>query len=192
MHPRTLIPNIGHLKEVSIQSRFFNGLLEQRLMRPRRTRCNHHPVKVQLVDLFTNNLQPVRRTCIQKIGRKRHPVKTLSIFGNSLAIDDPADIRPAVTNENAYPFLQALGILFGRVFFRFDFAASGICKKFHCAARRTARLHYTFGNILRPVKTTGKENAVLGRFYQGKIAAFGKAILIKFESADLLKILGSL
>ncbi len=74
MHPGALVADIGHFKEVLVQSCFPAGVSEERLVSPRTARCHYDTVQVLLIYQPGNLLLSVSRTgikvvlCINNVG----------------------------------------------------------------------------------------------------------------------------
>ena len=58
MHPRTLIPDVGHFEQIRVKACFTYRLLKQRFVRSWRARCNDDSIQpVLLYDIFEEILR---------------------------------------------------------------------------------------------------------------------------------------
>ena len=56
MDPGTLVADIGHLKEIGIETHFTNRIPKERLMGPRCTGGHDNPVQVEFLHPLLNQL----------------------------------------------------------------------------------------------------------------------------------------
>src|SRR5208283_2501512 len=145
--PGILVADIGHLKEVFVQTAVFESLLEKRLMGPGRTGRYDDPVEPVLFYDLLHFLLAVLGAGEEVVGSVDHIRKSCGVLCNVLNIHHRGDVYAAVANKDADPGLLLRGVLLDR-----DFLYSNLrtpCRgKVDCRrASRRAGFHYGLRNV---------------------------------------------
>ena len=159
MHPGALIADVGHLEEVLVEARLPDRLLEQGLVGARRTGGNHHAVESVLVDRLLHLFLGILRAGVEVLIHVHHAGKRSGVLCYAGNIDDPADIDPAVADEDADPGRLPRHVAFGRVLLRPGERPARLREKSRCRFRRRAGLDDRFRDVLGALKHAAGENA---------------------------------
>ena len=112
VHPGALVPDIGELEEVLVQSRLLAGLAEEGLVGPGGARCHKHPVELMLLDGILDGGQPVLGAGIEVVLSVDHVGQGGGVLGHRRHVQEAPDVGAAVAYEGAYPqFLFAFLLL---------------------------------------------------------------------------------
>ncbi len=126
MDPGTLVSNIGHGEEVTIQASLSNGFLEKRFMSARRTRSNDHAVNIILENDFLDFALGVLRTGVEVLASIYDVGQSSGVLNGGGDVDYAADIFTAVTDEDADAWWLACYVNLGRVLLGFGESAANI------------------------------------------------------------------
>ena len=100
VHPGVLVADIGHFKEILVQTRVDQGLPEQGLVGDGGASRHHHPVKVVFLDDFGHIDLGVLGAGEQVVFHVRHVGQRPGIFRQLRHADDAADVDAAVADEH--------------------------------------------------------------------------------------------
>ena len=103
MHPGTLIPDVGHLEKIRVESGLRACALEYGHMSPRRAGGNHHPIQAVFPDRADDLADARFRTCVEIVFREDHVGKRCRVLGQRRAIQVAGYVRSAMAYENPYP-----------------------------------------------------------------------------------------
>ena len=98
MYPAVLIPYIGHLEEIFIQTFAFKNFPEDRLVGPWRTGRDNNLIDNTVIDVLTNDFLTRIRTHEQVLPGYNHIRQGLRMLADGLNIDDTADIGTTMTD----------------------------------------------------------------------------------------------
>ena len=100
MNPGALVPDVGHLEEVGVQSRLANGVAEDGLVGARRAGGDNDPVQSVLGDALLDQLQGVGGTGVDGVLGEDNVGQGLGVVYHGLHVHHPGDVRPAGADEH--------------------------------------------------------------------------------------------
>ena len=159
VHPGALVADVGHLEEVLVETRLPDRLLEQGLVGPRRAGGDDHPVQAVLLDRLLDLLLGILRAGVEIFVHVHHVGKRAGVLLHAGDVDDPADVDPAVADEDADPGRLPRHVAFGRVLLRPGERPARLREEGGCRFRRRAGLDDRFRDVLRALKDAAGENA---------------------------------
>ena len=120
VHPGTLVADIGHLKQVGIESGFGQRIAEQRLVGSRCAGGHYHPIQIVFGDLLLDPILSIVGAGIKIVLRVHNVRQCFRIFHDVRDINHAGDIGAAVADENPDARVFCLHISFGRINFGRD------------------------------------------------------------------------
>ncbi len=182
MNPGALIPDIGHFKQESVQTRFANGVLKKWLMRSWAAGSYHNAVKVVLLNNLHKPGLGIGRAGIEILFSIHYVWKTPGIFSNAGHIDHPCDVCPATADKYTHPWFLASDIyLRGILLIGYQRPASindGLGGK----VSSTAGMHYRLGDIHRRIESTGHVDPGARSDIRPELLCFAEAEPVKTYS----------
>ncbi len=147
--PGTLVPDIGHLEEILVQTGISDERSEKGLVGPRGARSHHNPVQAVffdgLLDLFLGILGTGKEVFLGMDDLRQ----ACSVAAHLRHVHDTADIDAAVADENADAGCLSGYILFRRERLQGEVLPSRIVKE-RCGLRGCrASINDGFGDIFR-------------------------------------------
>ena len=100
MHPGTLIPDVGLLKEILVEAAIPQGFLKEGFMGAWRASGNHHPVEILLLDDIHQLSLGVCGAGEKVVLDKGHVGKSLGVLHHFRDPDHTTDVDPAVADED--------------------------------------------------------------------------------------------
>jgi hypothetical protein len=152
VNPGALIPDIGHLEEILIETHFPNRFLEHGFMGSRRAGGNENPVQLMFLDGFLDLLLGILGTGVKVFVDVDNPFKRLGILFHLGNLDDPSDIDPAVADKDTDPWLLTLDIELGGIFFLLCQCPTDVGQEGGRTRNGATRLGHRLGNILRALE----------------------------------------
>ncbi len=101
VHPRILVPDIGHLEKELVQTASLQGLLKEGFMGSWRAGGYHHPVQVVFLNQRLHAILGVLSAGKKVLLHMNHVGKGRGVFDNARDIDDASDVGSAVADEYA-------------------------------------------------------------------------------------------
>ena len=126
MDPGTLVSNIGHGEEVTIQASLSDGFLEQRFMGAGSTRRDDHAVDIILQDDFLDLALSVLGASVEVLSGIDDVGQSSGVLDGGGDVDYAADVFAAVTDEDADAWRLACYVNLGRVLLGFGESAANI------------------------------------------------------------------
>ena len=169
-----MVADIGHLKQVFIQSGVDQGFLEQWFMGLGRTGCDDNPIQVLFLDDLADGLLGILGTGVQVIRGIFDVGQGCRIFGNGRHIDDAGDINAAATDKYADP-----RTLIGHIDFRHHFRRPGeavarLDQYFSGGGGRGTGVDNRLRNVFWSLESAADKNTVPGSFDRGKCAGLAE------------------
>ena len=96
--PAVLVTDIGHFEEVFVQSGLLHRRAEDRLMGPRRTGGDNHPIHDSVTNILLHHLLPRIRTHEQILARNHHVRERFREISYCRNVDDAGNIGTAMTD----------------------------------------------------------------------------------------------
>ena len=179
--PGALVADVGHRKEVLVEPALAQRLLEEDLVRPRRTGGHHQPVEPVLLDHVLDVLLVGVRAGVEA-GFGVADVGHLGrLAGYPFHVDDRSDVVAAVADEHAHPRGFVGGVALPGVFVALDQIAARGGKLVHGARRRRRGLRHRFRNVLGFLERPGHVNAGLGCRQRRQPLGLREAKLVEIE-----------
>ena len=100
MHPGTLVPDVGLLKEILVEAAIAQGFLKEGFMGTWGASGNHHSVEILLLDDIHQLSLGVCGAGEKVVLDKGHVGKSLGVFNHFRDPDHTTDVYPAVTDED--------------------------------------------------------------------------------------------
>ena len=169
MNPGIVIPDIGHFKQIFVQTGVDQGFLEQGFMGFGGTGRHHDPVQIFLFDDADQIVLCVLGTGIEVVGCKLHIGKGRRILRNRWNIDDAGNVDAASADKYA-----DTGPLAGNIDFRNNFLCLG--KGISCQAQNFSR-HCR--------SSAGIDNRLRNVFGPLEGAAHNRCLLLKCSPAQM-------
>ncbi len=172
--PGTLIPDIGHLEEITVEAGLPDRVLEERLMGSRSARGNNDPIQFVFFDDLLKQLLGILRAGVEIVIGIDDMGECPGILYDGRDIDHAGDIDSAVTDEGANPGSFIIHILFRDVFL---FGHQGSSRRseerggFSCGSRG---LGHGLGDILGAGKGATHENPRLRGLERGERSMSGQ------------------
>ena len=114
VHPGAMLPDVGHVEEVLVDPSLAEGVAEQRLVGPGRASSHHHPVEPLLADGLRDLGGGIGGADKEPLLGMTDVIEAPRVLHNRRYVDDPADVRAAVTGKDTDPGLLVGDIpLFG-------------------------------------------------------------------------------
>ena len=117
VHPGILLAQVGHLKEVGVQPRLAECILEQRLVSARRARGHHHAVQPILLDPLPDALLRVLGAGVEIVLGVGYSGQGPGVLHHLGHVHHRADVDAAMTDENAHPWLLIGDVPLRRILF---------------------------------------------------------------------------
>ena len=149
MYPRALITDVRHLEHTGIQPRLADAVLKQWLVGQRRAGGDHDPVEAQALRLLRDTLDRILRTGIQIMLGVHHPWQTRRVLCHRWHVQEPADVRPAVADENTNPGLLLCHVPLRRIHHLLRAGPAGRRHDQPCRSSRAAGINDRLGDVLR-------------------------------------------
>ena len=105
MNPGALVTDIGHLKEIGIESHFTDRVSKKRLMGPRCAGGHHDTVQVEFLHPLLDQFQGVCRTGVDRIFSMDHSWKGFCKFNDFFHIHGSSDIRSTTADKGSNSWL---------------------------------------------------------------------------------------
>jgi len=102
MHPRALIPNVGHGEKIRIQTGLLHGELKHGFMSPRAARRNHYPIELVFLDDLQELLLRVLGTREKFLVSKDNVRQRPDVLDYPWNVHHVRDIDAATANEDPY------------------------------------------------------------------------------------------
>jgi hypothetical protein len=108
MHPGALLPNIGDMKKIRIDSGGGEKISEGGLVHPGRAGSNDDPFQGELLDILFDEILARIRTEVAIIPGDLHSGQVAGESDKLFAIDRGCDIGPAVADIDADVFFHSI------------------------------------------------------------------------------------
>jgi hypothetical protein len=158
MDPGTLIPDIGHLKEVTVETGLPDRVLKERFVGSGSARGHKDTVQIVFFDRLLNHFLGVLRARIEVSIHIDDMGECPGIFDDGRDIDHSGDVDPAVTDEGADPGSFIIDIRFRNVFFFGHQGSSGRSEERRGFSSGSRGLGHGFRDILGARKSATHEN----------------------------------
>ena len=147
-----MVPDIGHLKEVFVQTGIDQGFLEKLLMGPGRAGGHDNTVQVLLLDDLRHLILGILGACKQVFLNIDHIRQGPGVLRHLRDPYHAPDVDAAIAHENPYPRRFPGYILFRRYLHFLSLGVTRGSQVLSCSTGGCAGFHDREGDILRPGK----------------------------------------
>ena len=164
VHPGALVADVGHLKQVGIETGLGQRVAEQRLVGSRGARGYHHPIQIMFGDLLLDPILSIVGAGIKIVLRIHDVGQRLRIFHDVRDVDHAGDIGPAVADKDSDARLFSRHLSFGRIDLGSDQRATGFPQEREHLGGGRRGLHNSFRNVFGLGKRSGHKDSFARRF----------------------------
>ncbi len=163
VNPRALVADVGHLKEVRVEPRLPDGLLEERLVGERCTGRNDDPVQVQFPHPLNDAPDGILGAGVEVVLRVDNPRQGGRVLCHRRDIQIPGNVGTAFADEHPNAQVFSGNVPLRRIDLRRRLGPAGRGQQCPGQPGRGAGLHHRFGDVLRlPEGPDGKDPRLAG------------------------------
>ena len=181
MDPGILIPDIGHLKEVFVNTAGFEGIHEYSLVGFGRARRNHDPIESVFLNERFHFLLGVLGACKEILSGVHHMGKCFGIFFQHADVHDTRNVDTAVADKHPYSRRLTGQIDFFGKFYTFCQGIPGLIQAAPCQTCSRTRFYDGTRNIFGFLKHAACINPRSGSLHRRKGVGNRKLIFVKVD-----------